>query len=191
MSTMADTKPRRTRRSFTDDFKAGAVRLVLDEGKTVGRRGPRPGPDGVVAAQLGRAGAGGSHQGQDGPDDRRARGAGAAAQRESRAPGGARHPKKSRGLLREAEPMRFAFIAAEKAAHTDHHPVSVSAGDAERLSTPGDGVRNRSARADDRRLTVLVRASFDASRQRYGSPRIHEDLHRAARSASAASASSG
>jgi transposase InsO family protein len=29
---------------------------------------------------------------------------------------------------------------------------------------------------DDRRLTVLVRASFDASRQRYGSPRIHEDL---------------
>ena len=35
MSTMADTKPRRTRRSFTDEFKASAVRLVLDEGKTV------------------------------------------------------------------------------------------------------------------------------------------------------------
>ena len=29
---------------------------------------------------------------------------------------------------------------------------------------------------DDRRLTVLVRASFDASKQRYGSPRIHADL---------------
>jgi transposase InsO family protein len=28
----------------------------------------------------------------------------------------------------------------------------------------------------DRRLRVLVRASFDASRQRYGSPRIHKDL---------------
>jgi transposase InsO family protein len=28
----------------------------------------------------------------------------------------------------------------------------------------------------DRRLKVLVRASFDASKQRYGSPRIHEDL---------------
>jgi transposase len=26
---------KRARRSFTDDFKAGAVRLVLDEGKTV------------------------------------------------------------------------------------------------------------------------------------------------------------
>ena len=35
MSTMPDTKPRRTRRSFTDDFKAGAIRLVLDEGQTV------------------------------------------------------------------------------------------------------------------------------------------------------------
>ena len=35
MSTMAHTKPSRTRRSFTDDYKAGAVRLVLGEGKTV------------------------------------------------------------------------------------------------------------------------------------------------------------
>jgi putative transposase len=29
---------------------------------------------------------------------------------------------------------------------------------------------------DDRRLKVLVRASFDESKQRYGSPRIHADL---------------
>ncbi len=29
---------------------------------------------------------------------------------------------------------------------------------------------------DDRRLKVLVQASFDESKQRYGSPRIHEDL---------------
>ncbi len=35
MSPMPDTKPRRTRRSFTEDFKAGAIRLVLDEGQTV------------------------------------------------------------------------------------------------------------------------------------------------------------
>jgi transposase len=28
-------RPKRSRRSFTDEFKAGAVRLVLDEGKTV------------------------------------------------------------------------------------------------------------------------------------------------------------
>jgi len=36
MSTMADKKPRRTRRSFSDEYKTGAVRLVLDEGKSVG-----------------------------------------------------------------------------------------------------------------------------------------------------------
>jgi transposase len=35
MSTMSEKRPKRSRRSFTDDFKAGAVRLVLDEGKTV------------------------------------------------------------------------------------------------------------------------------------------------------------
>ena len=33
---MADTPSRRTRRHFTDEFKASVVRLVLDEGKTVG-----------------------------------------------------------------------------------------------------------------------------------------------------------
>jgi transposase len=35
MSTMADTKAKRTRRRFTEEYKTGAVRLVLDEGKTV------------------------------------------------------------------------------------------------------------------------------------------------------------
>jgi len=35
MATMADSKARRTRRRFTEDYKTGAVRLVLDEGKTV------------------------------------------------------------------------------------------------------------------------------------------------------------
>ena len=35
MATMAEHKGRRTRRSFTEDYKAGAVRLVLDESKTV------------------------------------------------------------------------------------------------------------------------------------------------------------
>lgn len=35
MATMTEHRARRTRRSFTEDFKAGAVRLVLDEGRTV------------------------------------------------------------------------------------------------------------------------------------------------------------
>jgi len=33
---MADTPKRRPRRQFDDDFKAQAVRLVLDDGKSVG-----------------------------------------------------------------------------------------------------------------------------------------------------------
>ena len=36
MSSMADRKQKRARRSFTEEFKAGAVRLVLEEGKSVG-----------------------------------------------------------------------------------------------------------------------------------------------------------
>lgn len=36
MSRMAKTEGRRVRREFTDEFKAGVVRLVLDEGKTAG-----------------------------------------------------------------------------------------------------------------------------------------------------------
>ena len=36
MSHMAgETKQRRQRRSFTDEFRTGAVRLVLDEGKSI------------------------------------------------------------------------------------------------------------------------------------------------------------
>ena len=38
MSTMVQpSKSRRPRRQFDDEFKASAVRLVLDEGKSVGR----------------------------------------------------------------------------------------------------------------------------------------------------------
>lgn len=36
MSRMTKSKGRRERRKFTEEFKAGAVRLVLDEGRTVG-----------------------------------------------------------------------------------------------------------------------------------------------------------
>src|SRR5262245_43945661 len=35
MSTMAEPKRTRTRRSFTEEYKSGAVQLVLDEGKAV------------------------------------------------------------------------------------------------------------------------------------------------------------
>lgn len=71
--------------------------------------------------------------------------------------------------------MRFRFIAAEKA----HHSLSLLCR-CLRVTRSGCYAwrrRPESAHAQrDRRLKVLVRASFDASHQRYGSPRIHRDL---------------
>ena len=71
--------------------------------------------------------------------------------------------------------MRFRFIAVEKARHT----VTILC---RCLAVTRSGFyawqqRPESPRSqDDRRLKVLVQASFDESKQRYGSPRIHEDL---------------
>ena len=71
--------------------------------------------------------------------------------------------------------MKFAWIQAEKAYYPVHKLCRW-------LGVTPSGFyawckRPESARATrDRHLKVLVRASFDASKQRYGSPRIHEDL---------------
>ena len=143
MSPMPDTMPRRTRRSFTDDFKAGAIRVVLDEGQTVAAVARDLGltesslRNWVEQARADRT------KGKDGPDDRRTRGVGAPAQRESRAPRGARHPKKSRGLLREAESMRFAFMAVERASM--RLPSCAGVCRSRRVAiTPGSAAQNRS-----------------------------------------------
>ena len=37
LATVTEHKGRQTRRSFAEDYKTAAVRLVLDEGKTVAR----------------------------------------------------------------------------------------------------------------------------------------------------------
>ena len=71
--------------------------------------------------------------------------------------------------------MKFAWIAAEKATCRISQLCRA-------LAVAPSGYyawvrRPASARAQrDRRLKVLVRASFDASKHRYGSPRIHRDL---------------
>jgi putative transposase len=71
--------------------------------------------------------------------------------------------------------VRFRFIAAEKA----HHSLALLCR-CLRVTRSGFHAwqqRPESAHAKrDRQLTVLVRASFEASKGRYGSPRIHRDL---------------
>ena len=83
MSAMAETRSRRPRRRFTDEFKQQAVRLVLDEGKSVAAVARELDLVAVGAGPVGETGAGGSLEGAHRADDRRARGAGAAPQRES------------------------------------------------------------------------------------------------------------
>ena len=71
--------------------------------------------------------------------------------------------------------MRFTFIAAKKAEHT----VSILCR-CLRVTRSGFYAWQRRPEStharDDRRLKVLVQASFEASQHRYGSPRVHEDL---------------
>jgi putative transposase len=71
--------------------------------------------------------------------------------------------------------MRFRFIVAEKARHTVVmlcRCLQVTPSGFYAWRRRPESTRSR----DDRRLKVLVRASFDESQQRYGSPRIHRDL---------------
>ena len=71
--------------------------------------------------------------------------------------------------------MRFTFIAAKKAEHTVTilcRCLRVTRSGFYAWQHRPESTHTR----DDRRLTVLVRTSFEESKQRYGSPRIHEDL---------------
>jgi len=71
--------------------------------------------------------------------------------------------------------VRFRFIAVEKAAHS----ITILCR-CLRVTRSGYYAWQRRPESthtrDDRRLKVLVRASFEESKQRYGSPRVHEDL---------------
>jgi transposase-like protein len=77
---MADTPKRRARRQFTDEFKASAVRLVLDEGKTVSAAARDLDLTATALREWGQARPRGPDTRAHGPDDRRARGVGAAPQ---------------------------------------------------------------------------------------------------------------
>jgi len=71
--------------------------------------------------------------------------------------------------------MRFTFIAAQKAEHTASILCRCL-----RVTRSGFYAWQRRPEStharDDRRLKVLVRASFEESKHRYGSPRVHADL---------------
>jgi putative transposase len=83
--------------------------------------------------------------------------------------------KISRGLLREAPEVKFAFIDAEKAFHRITKLCSVlEVSRAGFYAWCGRPLSNRAV--EDARLTVLVREAHERSRRTYGSPRVHVEL---------------
>ena len=186
MSTMADTKGRRGRRSFTDDYKTGAVRLVLDEGKTVAS----------AARDLGLTESSLRNWVEQARADRTKGKTGlTTAEREelARLRKEVRELRMERDVLKKATASsrrttcEFAWIQTEKASYPLTKlcrwlGVTPSGFYAWRQRPESTHVR------EDRRLKVLVQASFSESKQRYGSPRIHADLIGARTSRSAGSA---
>src|SRR5215467_539924 len=141
-----------------------------------GHGGAGTGSHGDGAPELGAARGGRRGPGPNGRTDHRgAGGTRAAAAREPDTEDGARHPKKSDGLLREGPGVRFAFIAAEKAGFPVRllcRTLQVS-----RAGFYAWQARPVAPRAQaDERLGLEIAAIHAESRQRYGSPRIHAEL---------------
>src|SRR6185437_14563404 len=91
------------------------------------------------------------------------------------AEGGTGHPKKSRGLLREGQSVKFAFIAKHRGiwpAGWMCGALGVSRGGFYAWLTRPPSHRSRS----DEALTVKVRTSFIGSDRTYGARRIWKDV---------------
>ena len=183
---------RRKRRKFTAQFKADAVGLVMTGGKTIAEvteqfdltetalrewvrraevdagKGP---PDALTTAE------------RDGADR--------AAQAGKALGNGARDIKKSDGLLRQGEHVKFAFIddgegaVAGRVALCEVLEVSRSGYYAWRRAP---GLRGPSR---TRELVVEIKAAHKVGRGAYGSPRVHPELLAKRARAWAGSASSG
>jgi putative transposase len=165
-----------TRRTFSREFKLEAVKLVKERGVTVAQasrdldvhenvlrkwvRELRETPGGVSrqrrdegrAAEIARLKQGGG-QAQD----------------------GARHPEKSRGLLREGVDVKFGFVAKNRGAWPVDwmcEALGVSRGGFYAWLTRPHSLRSRS----DEVLGAKVRASFLASDRTYGARRVWHDV---------------
>ena len=159
------------RRQFDDEFKAQAVRLVLDEGKTVGAVARDLDlTESALREWVERARADRTH-GKTGLTTAE-REELARLRKENRSSAGrAGDLKKGGGLLREASGGEFRFIAAEKAHHSLTR-LSLSARHPQRVlrlaATAGIGAGPARPPVEGAGPRVVPPA-----RARYGSPRIH------------------
>ena len=161
------------RKRYTTEFKAEAVRLVQTSDQRVTEIAEHLGVTAKTLhewyARFGRR--------RRITHRRRAKRARAAPPRQCAVADGARHLKKSRGLLRARdERLTFRFIAAEKATFPIR-PLCRA------LGVSASGYYAWAARArrpqPDRDLAVrhAIRVAHAESRGRYGSPRILQVLH--------------
>ena len=165
------------RRKFTREFKLEAVRLIKDRGVSYAqaeqdldvhqsqlRSWVKAFAD-DPAACLSRPRADEARAGRDR----------AAQARGHQAEGRTRHPKKSRGLLREGIDVKFAFIAKHRGiwpADWLCGALGVSRGGFYAWLTRPRSQRSRS----DEELAAKVRASFLGSDRTYGARRVWHDL---------------
>src|SRR6202050_1841510 len=109
------------------------------------------------------------------PDEARAAGDRAAQARGAQAEGRTRHPKKSRGLLREGIDVKFGFVAKHRGALPIEwlcEALGVSRGGFYAWLTRPRSQRSRS----DEEVGAKVRASFLASDRTYGARRVGHDM---------------
>ena len=109
---------KRTRRRFTAEFKAEAVKRLLDGGKGLGEVATELGAEPRPAERLAQRAPGGRLGGGAGRAQGRAGRAATAEAREQAARGGGRDPQEGRRFFRPGDRVsRFAFVAAERANH--------------------------------------------------------------------------
>ena len=167
---------KRKRRAFTKEFKAETVRLVRDSGKSVGAIARELDLTETALREWVRQAEVDAGRGRPGALTTEEREELARLRREVRTLRMERDIlKKSDGLLREGEPVRFAFIAEEKAAFPVRllcRTLQVSRAGFYAWQGRPPALR---ARADER-LGLEIAAIHAESRQRYGSPRVHAEL---------------
>src|SRR5262249_20246205 len=165
------------RRKFTREFKLEAVRLIKDRGVSYVQASrdlnvhPSQLRDWGEEVLRGSA----ARLSWPRPDEAGAARDRPAQARSSEAEGGAGHPKKSRGLLREGIDVKFSFIAKHRgiwAVDWMCEALGVSRGGFYVWLTRPRNQRSRS----DEELGAKVHASFLASDRTYGARRVWRDL---------------
>src|ERR1700692_3076135 len=113
----------RARRTYTPEFKAEAVRLVTERGYSVAEAARSLGLSDNLIRNWKQALEAKGEQAFPGPRQPPPLRGGepAPADREQAPPRGARHPKKSGGVLRQGGDMTYCFIEE----HKDRGPVAV------------------------------------------------------------------